>query len=349
MNIKEIESHSFLVGGAVRDIALDKQPKDLDYVVVGLDVADMLSAGFEQCGKGFPVFLHPDTKDEYALARSEVSTGTGKNDFLVNADNSTTLEQDVKRRDLSINSLAMDSDGNIIDFVNGLQDLNNKLLRHTSSAFIEDPVRVLRIARFASRFPEFEIADETMLLMQDMVSTGLFNIQDLTSERVQLELQKVLSEDKPSVFFRVLNECGALEIAFPHIFNLIGKTQPSEYHPEGDSFEHTMLVLDESCKLSSDLMVRYGALVHDLGKGITDIDKLPRHHGHEKAGIAVVKQMGLELKGTPSKWTEFGMMVSGSHLLFHRLEELRFGRIVKWFNNDGAFRNPERFEKLKTH
>ena len=333
---------TFLVGGFVRDMLLGLNPKDLDFVVVGSTPEQMLNLGFEQVGQDFPVFLHPLTKDEHALARKESSTGDGFSDFTTEWKD-VTLEEDVLRRDLTINSLAQDEDGKVLDFVGGLKDLEDKVLRHTSDAFKEDPVRVLRLARFAARFPEFNVHHSTMEMMTDMVNSGMLNA--LVAERVFQELEKTLTEDNAHRFFEVLDECGALEVLFPEIHALKDQTQPPQWHPEGDAFVHTMLVLREACKHSDDVLVRFAALSHDFGKGLTLTENLPSHHRHEQAGVPVVEKFCDRLKA-PTSWKLLGMMTSREHLNVHRFNELNPKTLVKFFARCDAFRNPKRFRNM---
>jgi len=316
---------TYLVGGAVRDILLGKEPKDKDYVVVGSSTETMLSLGYEQVGKDFPVFLHPETKDEYALARKERKTGNGYADFEFEV-SKVSLKEDLLRRDLTINSMAMDmSNQNIIDYFNGEKDLKKGVLNATSRAFIEDPVRVLRTARFASRY-EFEVSGELKTLMREMVNNG--EVDHLTKERVLLELKKTLSENKPSIFFEVLREVNALERVFPHIAKLVDVEQSPIYHPEGCAYTHTMLVLDNARKLTNNFKVLYTVLVHDLGKGVTPKEILPKHIKHEENGVPLVKEMNEALR-VESNVGEFALSFTKNHLRMHRVLEMKPSKVVK--------------------
>lgn len=308
----------YLVGGAVRDLLLGIEPKDKDYVVVGATEQELIWGEYKRVGADFPVFLHPDTGEEYALARTERSTGKGYHDFEVVTDN-VTLEEDLARRDLTINSIALDLKTNsVVDPYGGQQDLRDGILRHTTDAFVEDPLRVFRIARFAARFPHFKIHRDTVELAKKIVDDGL--VHHLTSERVGKELEKALAETKPSRFFQVLDLFGALDIWFPEIKDLQGQTQPEKWHAEGDSYVHTLLVLDASTR-SKDVLVRWGALVHDLGKGVTPKDALPAHHGHEQAGVPRVATLVSRLR-LGNRWLKIGQKVAKYHTHVHKVFEL---------------------------
>ena len=272
----------YLVGGAVRDALLKQKTHDKDWVVVGADAQTLLEQGFTAVGKDFPVFLHPITHEEYALARTERKTGKGYTAFTFHADKSVTLEQDLMRRDLTINAMAQDENGKIIDPFGGQEDLKNKILRHVSPAFSEDPVRILRIARFAARY-NFQIAPETMMLMQKMVQNGEVNA--LVAERVWQELAKGLMENNPRRMIEVLRECGALHVLLPELDALFGIPQRADFHPEIDTGEHILLVLQRTAALNFSLPERYAALLHDLGKALTPQDILPKHIGHDWRGI----------------------------------------------------------------
>ncbi|MBI1424803.1 MAG: multifunctional CCA addition/repair protein [Gammaproteobacteria bacterium] len=333
----------FLVGGCVRDALLGLPVKDRDWVVVGASPDDMLREGYTAVGKDFPVFLHPRTHEEYALARTERKTGPGYTGFSFHAAPDVTLEQDLQRRDLTINAMAQAADGTLIDPFHGRQDLQQRLLRHVSRAFVEDPVRILRVARFAARFAEhgFRIADETMILMQEMVDNG--EVDALVPERVWQETERALGENTPSRFFEVLRECGALARIFPEIDQLFGVPQPPEHHPEIDTGVHVMMVLQAAVRLSPDTRVRFAALVHDLGKGITPKAELPQHIEHEERGVPLVEALCERLK-VPRDYRDIAVLVTRYHLYFHRARELRAGTILKLFQGLDLFRRPERLE-----
>ncbi len=336
---------SYLVGGAVRDKILDLTVKDRDWVVTGASPDEMLKQGFTPVGKDFPVFLHPKTHEEYALARTERKTAAGYHGFHFHADSSVSLEEDIQRRDLTINALAEDEDGNIIDYVNGLTDIENRILRHISPAFAEDPVRILRIARFASRFSKlgFTIAPETMDLMRDMVKKG--EVDALVAERVWQETVKSLAEPSPEVFFEVLRECGALKILFPEIDRLFGVPQPEEHHPEIDTGIHTMMVLQQACLLSNDPVVRFAALTHDLGKGTSPKEELPHHYGHEERGYHLVKELCERYK-IPNQFRQLAEITARYHTHVHKAFEIKAKTMLKVLGNTDAFRKPERFDQF---
>ena len=333
---------TYLVGGAVRDKLLGIPVKDNDWVVVGASPKEMLANGYTTVGKDFPVFLHPKTHEEYALARTERKTSAGYHGFQFHADSNVTLEEDVKRRDLTINALAEDEDGNIIDYVNGQTDINNRILRHVSPAFSEDPVRILRIARFLARFAHlgFTIAPETMQLMKSMVKQG--EVDALVAERVWQETVRALSEPSPDKFIEVLRKCGALKILFPEIDRLFGVPQPEEHHPEIDTGIHTMLVLQQACLLSNDPVIRFAALTHDLGKGTTDKATLPHHDAHEERGYYLVKSLCKRYK-VPNSFTRLAEITSRYHTYVHRAFEVKPKTLLKVLNLTDAFRRPERF------
>ncbi len=335
----------YLVGGAVRDKLLNLPVKDHDWVVTGATPEMMIKQGFTPVGKDFPVFLHPETQEEYALARTERKTAAGYHGFQFHADTKVTLEEDVKRRDLTINALAEDADGKLIDYVNGKKDLDQRLLRHVSPAFSEDPVRILRIARFAARFSslEFKIADETMQLMCDMVRDGEVNA--LVPERVWQEMSRALTEPSPKVFFETLRECGALKILFPEIDRLFGVPQPEEHHPEIDTGIHTMMVLEQACLLSNDPVVRFAALTHDLGKGTTKKEILPHHYGHEERGYYLVTKLCKRYK-IPNQYRQLAEITARYHTQVHRAFEVKPKTLVKLFNQTDAFRKPQRFQQF---
>lgn len=334
---------TYLVGGAVRDHLLNRPVKDNDWVVVGATPEEMISKGYEQVGADFPVFLHPDTKEEYALARTERKSGKGYQGFVCDFSSAVTLEEDLLRRDLTINAMAQDSDGKIIDPYNGQTDLQNRILRHVSPAFQEDPLRVLRVARFAARFAGlgFRIADETMDLMKQMVVGN--ELDHLVAERVWTETQRSLGENSPDTYFRVLRECGALKVWFEELDALFGVPQPEKHHPEIDTGEHALLCLQAAQKLSDSTAVRWAALIHDLGKGRTPESEWPRHFGHEKKGLSPVKQLCNRLKA-PNDAKTLALLSSEFHTHVHRAFELRPDTLLKLFDQVDAWRRPERFE-----
>jgi len=337
--------NTYLVGGAVRDELLGYPFNEKDWVVVGATVADMTHAGFQQIGKDFPVFLHPDTKEEHALARTERKTAAGYKGFEVHATPDVTLEDDLIRRDLTINAIAKDEAGEFIDPYNGIADIKNKILRHVSEAFAEDPVRILRIARFMARYAHlgFSVADETMQLMKKMVAAG--EVDALVPERVWQEMQKALSEKTPSAFVSTLKDCGALKRILPELDCLWGVPQPEEHHPEIDTGIHTMLVLEQACKLSDDPQVRFAALLHDLGKGTTPQSEWPRHINHEARGAQIVKQVCQRLR-IPNEYRDLAERTARFHLHYHRALELKPSTVVKTLEQLDAFRKPARFEKF---
>lgn len=335
----------YLVGGAVRDRLLGRPVTERDFVVVGATAAELRARGFIQVGKNFPVFLHPQTKEEYALARTERKTAPGYHGFALCADPLVTLEQDLLRRDLTINALAEDAAGNIIDPYGGLADLAARQLRHVSAAFAEDPVRILRVARFAARFAElgFDIAEETHELMRTMVTAG--EVDALVPERVWLELARALGEAQPSRFFNVLRDCGALARLLPELNRLWGIPQSAQWHPEIDTGVHVMLVLDMAAQLSADAEVRFAALCHDLGKGTTPPELLPRHHGHEARGATLVDGVCNRLK-IPNRFRYLARMTARDHGLVHRAAELRPETLLALFEGVDALRQPARFEQM---
>ncbi len=339
----------YLVGGAVRDRLLGLEVEERDYVVVGADADDMLRRGFLPVGKEFPVFLHPRSKDEFALARTERKTAPGYHGFVFHAEPGVTLEQDLARRDLTINALAETADGQIIDPYGGLADLERRRLRHVSPAFGEDPVRVLRLARFAARLHGrgFHVADETLALMRTMVAAG--EVDALVPERVWAELSKVLAEQCPgarlSTFFETLRVCGALQRILPEVDRLWGVPQPAKWHPEIDTGVHVMMVLDTAARLSTQPEVRFAALCHDLGKGNTPAEILPSHHGHEERGVALLGDLCARLR-VPKRFCELGRITARYHGKVHKVDELRAATIQDLFDGVDLFRRPERFEEL---
>ncbi len=336
---------TYLVGGAVRDELLGYPHKEKDWVVVGATPAQMIASGFQQVGKDFPVFLHPDTKEEYALARTERKTAPGYKGFVVHADADVTLKQDLERRDLTINALAKDETGAVIDPFNGLDDLNDRVLRHVSAAFSEDPVRILRVARFAARYDHlgFSVAAETLQLMKNMVANG--EVDALVPERVWQEMAKALGERSPWRFIEILRDCNALEHIFPELDCLFGVPQPAEHHPEIDSGIHTLMVLQQACKLSEDTQVRFAALVHDLGKGVTPRSQWPHHVEHEARGAEIVLDVCKRLR-IPNEYRDLAERTARFHLHYHRALELKPKTVVRTLEQLDAFRKPLRFEKF---
>lgn len=336
---------SYLVGGAVRDELLGYPYHEKDWVVVGATVDDMLAAGYQQVGKDFPVFLHPKTKEEHALARTERKTAAGYKGFEVHASPEVTLEEDLIRRDLTINAIAKDENGKFVDPYHGIADINNKILRHVSDAFAEDPVRILRIARFMARYAHlgFSVASDTMALMRNMVIAG--EVDALVPERVWQEMEKALSERTPTCFIETLRECGALQRIMPELDCLWGVPQPEEHHPEIDTGIHTMMVLEQACKLSSDPQVRFAALVHDLGKGSTPKDEWPRHINHEARGAEIVVKVCKRMR-VPNDYRGLAEHTARFHLHYHRALELKPATLVKTLEQLDAFRKAERFEKF---
>ncbi len=312
--------------------------------MVGATPAELLAQGFLQVGKDFPVFLHPKTKEEYALARTERKTGPGYYNFAVDYDPSVTLEEDLARRDLTINAIAKTVDGKIIDPYHGQQDLQHKVLRHVSDAFAEDPVRILRVARFAARFAPlgFTIAPQTLTLMQQMVEDG--EVDALVPERVWQEMQRALCEAAPEVFFLTLRECGALKILFPQLDCLWGVPQKPEHHPEVDTGVHVMMALQQCVKLTAKPQVRFAVLCHDLGKGNTPRVEWPSHKGHEERGVTLIQDWCNKYR-VPNEYRDLAVKVSRFHLHAHRIQELRSDTIVKLFKSLDAFRNPDILEE----
>ncbi|HVI57881.1 MAG TPA: multifunctional CCA addition/repair protein [Luteimonas sp.] len=337
---------TYLVGGAVRDRLLGIEPGDRDYVVVGATPEAMLAAGFKPVGRDFPVFLHPDTGEEHALARTERKSGRGYRGFVVHADPSVTLEQDLERRDFTINAIAQDADGNLVDPFGGARDIQARVLRHVGPAFVEDPLRVLRAARFMARFAGlgFTVAPETMALMRQVVDSG--ELDALASERVWQELAKALASARPSSFVRTLRECGALAAVLPEVDALYGVPQRAEYHPEVDTGAHVELVCDMAASLApGDALVGFAALTHDLGKALTPADELPRHVMHEQRGVAPLRALCERLK-VPTAHRELATMACREHLNVHRLFELRDQTVHDLLARCDAFRKPERIASL---
>ena len=336
---------SYLVGGAVRDGLLGLPVKDKDWVVVGATPQQMLDAGYQQVGRDFPVFLHPNSHEEYALARTERKSGSGYTGFTCYAAPDVTLEQDLLRRDLTVNALAQDDDGTIIDPYGGRQDLQQRILRHVSPAFGEDPLRVLRVARFAARYAHlsFRIADETMALMREMTDAG--ELAHLTPERVWKETENALGTRNPQVFFQTLRDCGALKVLFPEIDALYGVPAPAKWHPEIDTGIHTLMTLTMAAMLSPDIDVRFATLCHDLGKGLTPKEFWPRHHGHGPAGVKLVEQLSLRLK-IPNEMRDLAKLVAEFHDLIHTLPILQPKTLIKLFDSIDAWRKPQRVEQI---
>ncbi|MDP9045346.1 MAG: multifunctional CCA addition/repair protein, partial [Pseudomonadota bacterium] len=333
----------YLVGGAVRDALLGRPGGDRDWVVVGSSVRDMLDAGYLQVGRDFPVFLHPQTREEHALARTERKTAAGYHGFEVHADPSVTLEQDLQRRDLTINAIAQDEAGRLIDPWGGQRDLDARLLRHVSPAFAEDPVRILRIARFAARFGDFSVAPETMALMRRMVAAG--EVEALVPERVWQELARGLMETHPARLFEVLRECGALARLLPEVDRLWGVPQRADYHPEVDTGVHLMMVLDMAVRLGADLPVRFACLGHDLGKGTTPPGILPRHLGHEARSVALVRELSERLR-VPVACSELAAVVAREHGNVHRSDAFGASALLRLIERCDAIRRPDRFAQL---
>ncbi|NMP29991.1 multifunctional CCA addition/repair protein [Thalassotalea sp. M1531] len=329
----------FLVGGAVRDQLLNRKVIERDYLVVGATANQMLELGFNQVGKDFPVFLHPETKEEYALARTERKQGKGYTGFTCYAEPDVTIEQDLLRRDLTVNAMALAQDGNIIDPYNGQTDLNARILRHVSPAFSEDPLRVLRVARFAARYYQygFTVADETMDLMAKIANTDELNA--LSAERVWKEFERALGEPNPEVFIQILRACGALSRLWPELNKLWGVPNPANHHPEICSGEHTILVLKQAVSLSDDPKVRFAALCHDLGKGETPKENWPKHHGHEYSGKVVIEQSAKRLK-VPNEYKLLALKACELHLKVHQAFELKPSTLLRLLEQCEIYRRP---------
>jgi tRNA nucleotidyltransferase (CCA-adding enzyme) len=335
---------TYLVGGAVRDKLLNRPVVDHDHVVVGAMPEELLALGYKPVGKDFPVFLHPKTGEEYALARTERKTGRGYHGFVFQADATVTLEQDLARRDLTINAIAQDEHGALTDPYHGARDIEARVLRHVSPAFVEDPVRVLRVARFAARFAPlgFTVAAETKALMQQIVRDG--EVDHLVPERVWAETRKALGEPQPSAFLRVLRECGALAVLFPEIDALYGVPQRAEFHPEIDTGVHLEMVLDAAARIApGDDLVGFCALTHDLGKALTPADELPRHVGHEHRGVAPLRALTTRLK-VPTEHAALAELVCREHLNAHRAFELKPATVLKLLGSLDALRRPARLD-----
>lgn len=336
---------TFLVGGAVRDALLRLPVKDRDWVVVGATPQTMLDQGYQQVGRDFPVFLHPASKEEYALARTERKSGNGYTGFVTQFAPDVTLEQDLQRRDLTINAIAQADDGTLIDPWYGQQDLASRTLRHVSAAFSEDPLRVLRVARFAARFAHlnFRVADETQALMQQMAQSG--ELSHLTAERVWKETEKALLTRNPQVYFQVLRDCGALQVLFPEIDNLYGIPAPIKWHPEIDTGVHALMTLTMAAALSDELDVRFATLFHDVGKALTPPEKWPSHHGHGLAGVPLVEALCQRLR-VPNQVRDLALIVTEFHDVVHTIERQSADSLVALFDRIDAWRKPDRVEKM---
>ncbi len=336
---------TYLVGGAVRDALLGLPVHERDYVVVGSSVEAMLAQGFQQVGRDFPVFLHPQTQEEYALARTERKSAPGYHGFVVHAAADVTLDDDLARRDLTINAMAQDEHGVIVDPFGGQADLAARVLRHVSPAFGEDPVRILRAARFAARFAGlgFTVAEETLRLMRDMVASG--EVDALVPERVWQEMLKALMTERPARFFEVLREVGALKRLLPEVDALFGVPQPEKYHPEIDSGVHSLMVLQQAVLMGANAVTRWAALLHDLGKGNTLPELWPHHYGHEQRGAILAEQIAERLR-CPGEFRELASMTASWHSHVHRALELRPKTVLRVLEGTDALRRPQRFEQL---
>ncbi|KGT94629.1 tRNA nucleotidyl transferase [Erwinia typographi] len=336
---------TYLVGGAVRDALLNLPVKDQDWVVVGASPEEMLSQGYEQVGRDFPVFLHPDTHQEYALARTERKSGSGYTGFVCYSAPDVTLEQDLQRRDLTINAIAQDQQGRFYDPYGGRADLDKRLLRHVSVAFNEDPLRVLRVARFAARFAHlnFVIAEETQALMRWMAESGELNT--LTAERVWKETEKALETRNPQVYFQVLRDCGALAVLFPELDNLYGVPAPAKWHPEIDTGVHTLMTLAIAAQLSPDVAIRFATLFHDVGKALTPPEKWPSHHGHGPAGVPLVAALCQRLR-VPNAIRDLALLVTEFHDLVHTVQRQSPETLIALFDRIDAWRKPQRVEQI---
>lgn len=335
----------YLVGGAVRDQQLGIPVSERDWCVVGATPEELENLGYKQVGKDFPVFLHPETGEEYALARTERKTAAGYHGFEFHTSPAVRIEDDLQRRDLTINAIAVDPDGNIVDPYNGMGDIDDRLLRHVSAAFAEDPVRILRVARFAARFFAlgFRVAPETMQLMRSMVKDG--EVDALVPDRVWKETEIALAGNDARVFFETLRECGALRVLYPEVDVLFGVPQPEQWHPEIDTGLHVMMVLEQAEKLSADLEVRFAALVHDLGKGTTARRYWPSHAGHEQRGVKLIRKLAKRLP-VPNACRDLGILAAEYHTHCHRAYELRADTILRVLESTDAFRRPGRFEQF---
>ena len=338
---------TYLVGGAVRDALLNLPVKDRDWVVVGATPEDLLSLGYQQAGRDFPVFLHPVSHEEYALARTERKAGHGYTGFTTCFSPGVTLPEDLQRRDLTINAMAQDSDGEIIDPWQGQQDLRQRLLRHISPAFVEDPLRVLRVARFAARFAGlgFRVADPTLKLMKQLSDSG--ELQHLTAERVWKETEKALATDNPDVYFQVLRDCGALKVLFPELDNLFGVPAPAKWHPEIDTGVHSLMTLFMAARLTEDIAIRFAALFHDAGKALTPKEVWPSHPGHGAAGLPLVSALCQRLK-VPNHFRELALVITEFHDVIHTIQRQPPEKVVQLFDRIDVWRRPERLTQLIT-
>ena len=336
---------TYLVGGAVRDALLKLPVKDRDWVVVGATPDAMLAQGFQQVGRDFPVFLHPQSREEYALARTERKSGNGYTGFVTWSAPDVTLEQDLQRRDLTINAIAQRENGDLIDPFHGKHDLQARLLRHVSDAFNEDPLRVLRVARFAARFAHlnFRIADETQALMRQMAASG--ELSHLTAERVWKETEKALTSRNPQVYFQTLRDCGALEVLFPELDRLFGIPAPAKWHPEIDTGVHTLMTLTLAASLSDEVDVRFATLFHDVGKALTPPEKWPSHHGHGAAGVPLVEALCQRLR-VPNAIRDLALLVTEFHDVVHTIERQSADALVALFDRIDAWRKPHRVEQI---
>jgi tRNA nucleotidyltransferase (CCA-adding enzyme) len=335
----------YLVGGAVRDRLLGRAVKERDWVVVGATPEQLTALGYKPVGADFPVFLHPQSKEEYALARLERKTAPGYRGFVTEFSPQVSLEDDLRRRDLTINAMAEDDEGRIVDPFEGQKDLAARLLRHVSAAFVEDPVRILRVARFAARYAPlgFRVAPETMHLMQSMVQAGEANA--LVAERVWAETERALGEPAPEVFFEVLRDSGALRVVFAELDALFGVPQPAKWHPEIDTGVHQLLALQQAVRLGASSAARFAVLMHDLGKGVTPAEKLPSHPGHEQAGVPLIDALCDRLR-VPSYYRELAIMAARYHTHVHKAQELRSGTLLEMLEQCDAFRRPDRFAEM---
>lgn len=335
----------YLVGGAVRDKLLNRTVSEKDWVVVGGTAEALEAKDYRKVGKSFPVFLHPDTGEEYALARTETKTGPGYHGFEVYAGTDVTLEEDLKRRDLTINAIAEDSNGELIDPWGGRADINTRTLRHVSEAFREDPLRVLRVARFAASLHHlgFNVAPETMELMREITAGG--ELETLTPERVWKETEKALITQHPDIYLQTLRDCGALKVIFPEIDVLFGVPQPEKWHPEIDTGVHVLMVMRMAAQLSDSIAVRFAGMVHDLGKGTTKPEMWPSHRDHERRGVDLIEKLCARL-GTPNHCRELAVHVARYHTHIHRAMELRPDTVLRVLEGVDAFRRPERFEEF---
>lgn len=336
---------TYLVGGAVRDALLKLPVKDRDWVVVGATPEAMLAQGFQQVGRDFPVFLHPQSREEYALARTERKSGNGYTGFVTWSAPDVTLEQDLQRRDLTINAIAQRENGELIDPFHGERDLQARLLRHVSDAFNEDPLRVLRVARFAARFAHlnFRIAEETQALMRQMAASG--ELSHLTAERVWKETEKALTSRNPQVYFQTLRDCGALEVLFPELDRLFGIPAPAKWHPEIDTGVHTLMTLTMAASLSDEIDVRFATLFHDVGKALTPPEKWPSHHGHGAAGVPLVEAICQRLR-VPNAIRDLALIVTEFHDVVHTIERQPADALVALFDRIDAWRKPHRVEQI---